>query len=152
MLSAFQINCMGTIRKVYDFFNTPKLQSVLYDKITNKKPCIWATKFKKLCPTSWVSSENVFLELFDSVLFAMEEISNTLNYRDMTSGALMLQSNLQKCEFLLSLFVVHKKMFSFTLHLSNENLEEEIHFTFEKVKQMCTKYEIPVNFPRAAGK
>ncbi|KAJ8889025.1 hypothetical protein PR048_008519 [Dryococelus australis] len=158
-------NCMGTIQKVYDFFNTPKLQAVLHE----------------LCPIRCVQrhdSVNVFLELFDSVLLALEKISNTWTDRNTTSGALTLQSNLQKCEFLLSLFVVHK-LFSFTLQLSKyiqnqdidlvsapdhadnvysilqkirENAEEESHYTFEKVKQMCTKYEIPINIPRVVGK
>ncbi|KAJ8869352.1 hypothetical protein PR048_030927 [Dryococelus australis] len=113
------------------------------------------------------------------MLLALEEISNTWNYRDTTSDALTLQSNLQKCEFLLSLFVVYNIFFSFTLRLSKylqnqdidlvsaldhadhvysllqkirENAEEEPHSTFEKVKQMCTKYEIPVNIPRVVGK
>lgn len=94
---------MGVIEKVYNFFNTPKRNSVLLNTIENSNNSPQVKQ--RLCATSWIQrydSVNDFSELFSFVLNALDIISDWKESTD----AEMLQKALKDSEFLISLNVI----------------------------------------------
>lgn len=112
-------NCFGTIQKIWDFFNTPKRQAVLQEKISEMIPESNKLKLKKICPTRWVErheSVMVMVELLHAVIAALEKIREWED-KDASSGALLLSLALEQPDFIVALLSAEKLM-SYTLKLS----------------------------------
>ncbi|KAJ8943161.1 hypothetical protein NQ314_009823 [Rhamnusium bicolor] len=59
-------NCFGSVGSIYNFFNTPKRQTVLETAIDELESQTSATRLKQLCLTRWIQRHEsvlVFLEL-----------------------------------------------------------------------------------------
>lgn len=71
-------------------------------------------KLKVLCPTRWVEHHEavfVFLELFDAIVEALENISSW-NDRNTSSQASNLLCSIKQGEFLLSIHILAKGFFN----------------------------------------
>jgi len=111
-------NCMGTLSTIYDFFNTPKRQNVLQSIIDKHSNNDRTKKLKQLCATRWVDRHNsvfAFVELFDSVIEALNEISVWHN-NEAAIKAKQYMCSINDVEFIISLLCM-KNMFSLTLPL-----------------------------------
>ena len=174
-------NCMGTIESAYNFFNTPKRQAVLTTQIEmmendNRRK----EKLKRMCPTRWIErhdSVQSFVELLHPMLSALDEIKTWTDKKAATEAQL-LQSAIEKCDFLMSLFVI-EYVFSLTLPLSlylqRENLDlsdaiksaitvkkkleearneagDTFSPIFKKSSDLCEDLEVPVSRPRTIGR
>ncbi|KAK5649293.1 hypothetical protein RI129_000322 [Pyrocoelia pectoralis] len=170
-------NCMGTVGKVYDFFNTPKRQAVLRK---HSDPQYGSKRLKALCPTRWTqrhNSVNTLCEMFEAILRSLEEICNWPD-TDTSTNANLLLCAVQKCEFTFMLHII-KKVFSYTLpltkYLQSENIdlisavtyaehtvnelqkirdnsEEEFADIFKSVEAICSQEEITIKVPRTTGR
>lgn len=138
-------NATGTLQAVCVFLRTPKRQDVL-EKAIDK--CITDTrkkKLKKLCPTRWVERHEavlVFLELYDAIVEALENISSW-NDRDTSSQASNLLCSIKQGEFLLCIFIL-VNVFSVSLPLSKKLQDEHLDLTeaielAENVKEVTTQ-------------
>ncbi|XP_050064205.1 zinc finger MYM-type protein 1-like [Aphis gossypii] len=120
-------NATDTLQAIYVFFKTPKRQDVLRKTIDKIAPENKKKKLKDLCPTRWVErheSVMVFLELFDSVIEALEEISNWVD-RETSSKSNNLLCSLKNGEFLLAVYVLAKAL-SISLPLSRQLQTENL--------------------------
>jgi len=54
-------NCLGVIEEVYNFFNTPKRNSVLLNTIENSNNASQVKQFKRLCATLWILGFNIMI-------------------------------------------------------------------------------------------
>lgn len=118
-------NCLGTVGKMYDFFNTPKRKSILTSIIENSETNPHARSLKRLCVTRWVAkydSINDFIELVPYVYEALEDIY-ALNDSASTDARHLV--NAMDFEFFVSLFVVHE-IFSYSLPLCRLYQKETI--------------------------
>ena len=112
-------NSLGVIEKCYAFFNTPKRENVLIDKINELTPDSKKHGLKKLCPTRWVERHDAVLvmeELYTPVCAALEEIENWAD-RATSSEASLLGASLKTAKFTISLLCL-KTVFAYTLPLS----------------------------------
>ncbi|KAG5871894.1 hypothetical protein JTB14_033126 [Gonioctena quinquepunctata] len=69
---------MGTIEKVYTFFNTPKRQQVLQHQVHSLLPESRSGKLKQMCPTRWIQRHDsvmIMVQLLKPVHAALQEIS-----------------------------------------------------------------------------
>lgn len=88
-------NCIGTIKRIYDIFNTLKRQAALKNAI-RENPNLNAgknTKLKNLCATRWVQRHEAaehYLDLQPAVFDALQTISETWNDVDASSKAFSL--------------------------------------------------------------
>lgn len=120
-------NATGTLQAIYVFFKTPKRQNVLKKTIDEIAPENKKKKLKDLCPTRWVErheSVMVFLELFDSVIEALEEISNWVD-RETSSKSNNLLCSIKNGEFLLTVHIL-AKVLSISLPLSRQLQTENL--------------------------
>ncbi|XP_008185846.1 zinc finger MYM-type protein 1-like [Acyrthosiphon pisum] len=120
-------NATGTLQAIYVFFKTPKRQNVLRKIIDEIAPENKKKKLKDLCPTRWVErheSVMVFLELFDSVVEALEEISNWVD-RETSSKSNNLLCSIKNGEFLLTVHILAKAL-SISLPLSRQLQTENL--------------------------
>lgn len=104
-------NCLGVNEKVYNFFNTPKRNSVLLNTIENSNNAPQVKQLKRLCATRWIQRYdpvNDLSELFSFVLNALDIISDWKESTD----AEMLQKALKDSEFLISLNVIKVQIIS----------------------------------------
>lgn len=169
-------NCMGTVGNVYNFFNTPKRQTVLQRSIHEVAPDSSATRLKQLCPTRWVERHDsiiLFLELYEAVIDALEIISGWTD-RDTASSANQLMCAIKQAEFVVTLHIV-AKVFGISLPLSRflqtentdlaeamllaavvENaisdirtdVDQEFHVIYAKVERKCANLGIELVLPR----
>lgn len=89
-------------------FSTPKRQAVL-TKFSGHCPKI----LKQLSPTRWIQCHNalnVFCELYNAILRALEEISSWTD-KDTATNANMMQSAISKCDFLIAVLIIEKVFF-----------------------------------------
>lgn len=108
-------NCLNTIEKLYDFFNTPKRQNVLLKKIDESDNNPSSKTLKRLCATRWTSKYEAvqdFLELFGYVAESLDEISGWKESGD----ANMLRNSLNDSDFLVAIQIINQ-IFSFALPL-----------------------------------
>ena len=101
-------NCMGIVGKMHNFFNSPKRNNVLLEAIINSDLNPSAKSLKRLCVTRWVeryTAINDFVELFPSIVDALEEIPNKFNDISSVSDANVLLKSMDS-EFLIALQVV----------------------------------------------
>ncbi|KAG5888040.1 hypothetical protein JTB14_027834 [Gonioctena quinquepunctata] len=99
-------NCMGTIEKVYTFFNTPKKQQVLQHQVHSLLPESRSGKLKQMCPTRWIQRHDsvmIMVQLLKPVHAALQEISLWKD-KDSSAGAFVLLSALAQSQFIISLF------------------------------------------------
>lgn len=164
-------NCLGTVNKVYDFFNTPKRQAVLNKFSENP-----SKKLKQPSPTRWIQRHNAvdnFAEKYNEVIKSLEEIS-TWNDKDTSANAHILLCAVRKSEFILSLEVI-KKIFSYSLPLTKflesesidlagavnyaqdtwdqikeirDKADEEFSNIYRKVLDICERNDIEISTPR----
>lgn len=112
-------NCLGIVEKCYTFFNTPKREQILLQKIEHTLPESKRHGLKQLCPTRWVERHDSVLimeELYKPLCLALEEIEMWTD-RSTSSEASTLLTSLKTPKFLLSLLCL-KTIYAFTLPLS----------------------------------
>lgn len=98
-------NCLGIIEKAYQFFNTPKRNSILLHEIENSDHEPSVKQLKRLCATRWVQrydAVNDFSELYPFVLKALDTICDWKDPAD----ASMLKHSMEDTEFLISFYIV----------------------------------------------
>lgn len=91
-------NCLGTIGKLYDFFHTPKRQSVIKQCLEESDVVSGHEKLIKLCATRWTERYNsvaVSLELYVPVVLALETISEWTD-KDSAGAANQLGASIKK--------------------------------------------------------
>lgn len=98
-------NCIGTLEKVYLFFNTPKRQAVLRRAIETSTPETNRPRLKRHCETRWIERQDAvaaFIELQEAVFLALEEIKDWRD-RSTSSEACQLLLAIKQAEFYISL-------------------------------------------------
>lgn len=105
-------NCLGTVKSIYNFFNTPKRQIALHDAIQNNDTLLQEKKkkLKKYCATRWVQqheSIGTYIDLQPTVIDVLENISSTWKDSKTTSGSFQLPSAIKTLEFQVSIHVLH---------------------------------------------
>lgn len=98
-------NCLGIVKKLYVFFNTPKRQNVLISEIEISDTEFRVKTLKRLCCTRWVQkydSMNDFYELFPVVVKALDTICS--EWSDSTDASILKKCILDS-EFLIALSV-----------------------------------------------
>ncbi|CAH1102303.1 unnamed protein product [Psylliodes chrysocephalus] len=112
-------NCLGTIEKAYCFFNSPKRENVLHQKI--ELLCTETKKhgLKRLCPTRWVARHDavlIFEELYKPLVAALEEIEQWPD-RPTSTEASGLLASIKTSKFTIAL-MCSKRLYAHTLPLS----------------------------------
>ena len=173
-------NCMGIINSAYNFFNTPKRQSLLANSIEKLTPKASASRLKRLCATRWIErheSVNVFVQLQKATVDALE-IMSSWHDKTTSSTAVQLLGAIRSLEFQVSLKVI-SKIFAITLPVSRilqtenfdlsaalkltedssslllnmrKDAESEFTTVFNEVKDICEEFDIDIFIPRRAGK
>lgn len=173
-------NCMGTIEKVYTFFNTPIRQQVLQHQVQLLFPESRRDRMKQMCPTRWIQRHDsvmVMVQLLKPVHSALQEISLWKD-KESSSGAFVLLSALAQSQFVISLFSV-EKLLGYSLPLSKilqlensdlafamdnaeetissvkyvrDNAEEQFKNIFDEAKQIADMFDIEIKIPRLASK
>lgn len=98
-------NCLGIIEKAFNFFKTPKRNSVLLQEIEKSDYSSNIKQLKRMCATRWIQrydALNDFSELFPFVIKALDMISEWKDPAD----ACMLKNSIENTEFLISLYIV----------------------------------------------
>lgn len=115
-------NCLGTIEKLYDFFNTPKRKAIL-DAAIEKCDDVTVKTLKRLNLTRWVSkldSVDDFTELIEPIDQALNEIGENDSSSNVTSLIKAMDF-----EFILSVLII-KSVYTETLPLSRKLQSREI--------------------------
>ena len=172
-------NCIGTLNSVCTFFKaSAKRQKELKKSIEKTCPTSTTTRLKALCPTRWIESHDavlVFLELFDAVIVALQQICLWLE-RDASSKAQQLLCAVKNADFIVTVHVL-SKVLAISLPLSRElqaenmdlfkalnlasnaestikvlrkNAETEFNTIYEIVQKICDRLDIPISIPRSA--
>lgn len=175
-------HCMGIIQKVCSFFNSPKRNAFLQEKISsdpNKNQNPSHQKLKQLCATRWTErhdSVHIFLELFDFILIALQEISSSWNSSETSSMAFCLWKSMKNIEFVIALLTINT-IFSFSSKLCKYlqsstidlceavsyakivvekveeirlNADQEFTSLYKKAEQIAEKYDMEIKLPRHA--
>lgn len=138
-------NCVGTIEKVYVFFNTPKRQLVLQKHVEALLPESNSNRLKQLCPTRWVQRHDavmIMVQLLKPVLSSLQEISSWID-KDSSTGACILISALGQSSFIISLLCL-EKLLGFTLPLSKilQNKDIDLAFAISNIKDVIASIQI----------
>lgn len=173
-------SCLGTVGKVYNFFNTPKRQLVLSSAISEVCPNSEITKLKQLCATRWVerhTSVSSFLELQDAIFSALDDIIEWTD-RDSSQQAQQLLCSMKQANFNVALQCT-AQVFNYSVRLckelQKENLDlveaiysaeditaevrrlresadDEFKKLYSAVSSLAEKYEFSLNRPRLSAK
>ncbi|KAL4152797.1 hypothetical protein QTP88_000630 [Uroleucon formosanum] len=173
-------NCLGIVGKLRDFFIFPKRKAVLSLAIEQSENVLSKRSLKRSCETRWIEryhSINDFLELFESVVEALDIISEWNDTSDTSHKAQSLRSSILQSEFIIALHVT-SKVFGFGLPLSKqfqkinidlkmamslaqdtsdelnafrENADSEFHEIFIKAKNIANKFESLLKIPRISN-
>lgn len=170
-------NCLGTVEKIYSFFNTPKRQHVLQDMLKTSTENIAHSKLLQVCPTRWVQRHDaimVLCEMLEIVLKSLEEIEKWKD-KEASSGAFLLRSAVLQPQFLISLYTL-EAILSYSLPLSKilqstsidiftamqaaenavlavKEIRNSVEAEFKKVfDRVSHKWEITVEMPRISSK
>jgi hypothetical protein len=173
-------NCMGTIDRVFKFFDFPKRQRALDEVISNMENLPRVNKLKRLCTSRWIerhtSVEN-FVELFESVLEALHNISS---WDDKTASteAELLSCAICRFEFVINLHILQnalKLSLPLSKYLQSVNLdlnlavktamhlrdsfqemrdsaEDSFSVVFKGASETASKLDISVTKPRIASR
>lgn len=120
-------NCLGTIGKVYNFFNTPKRQIVSSSAISEVCPQSQISKLKQMCATRWVerhSSVSSFTELQDAIFSALSEITEWTD-RDSSLLAQQLLCSMKQADFNRALLCT-AQVFNYSIQLCKELQTEDL--------------------------
>ncbi|CAG9797665.1 unnamed protein product [Chironomus riparius] len=172
-------NCNDTIKQIFNFFNSPKRQHTLSESIEEK--CLESTKkkLKNVCPTRFIERHQTtatFLELFDAVVYALQEI---IDWNDCTSHtAIGFFDSILSFPFLISLHTLDFAL-SYTVGLSRylqtssidltqaisssadiidnfKEMESDSTNEFNKIytiaKGIAEKHQIEIKKPRFSGR
>lgn len=99
-------NCLGTIEKMYCFFNSPKRHQVILKVISESDLDPKVKTLKRLCATRWIQrydAINDFVELFPYVVVSLEKISK---WNDLSSVDANILLKSMDSKFLISLQVI----------------------------------------------
>lgn len=99
-------NCLGTIQKMYCFFNSPKRHQVILTAINESDLDPKVKTLKRLCATRWIQrydAINDFVELFPYVVVSLEKI---LEWNDLSSVDANILLKSMDSKFLISLQVI----------------------------------------------
>jgi len=99
-------NCLGTIEKMYCFFNFPKRHQVILEAISESVLDPKVKTLKRLCATRWIQrydAINDFVELFPYVVVSLEKI---LEWNDLSSVDANILLKSMDSKFLISLQVI----------------------------------------------
>ncbi|KAL4152769.1 hypothetical protein QTP88_000602 [Uroleucon formosanum] len=170
----------GIVGKLRDFFIFPKRKAVLSLAIEQSENVLSKRSLKRSCETRWIEryhSINDFLELFESVVEALDIISEWNDTSDTSHKAQSLRSSILQSEFIIALHVT-SKVFGFGLPLSKqfqkinidlkmamslaqdtsdelnafrENADSEFHEIFIKAKNIANKFESLLKIPRISN-
>jgi hypothetical protein len=173
-------NCLGTIGKVYSFFNTPKRQIALSTAISEVCPNSEITKLKQMCATRWVERHNSvssFLELQDAIFSALDDITEWTD-RDTSSQAKQLLCTMKQADFNVALQCT-AQVFNYSSLLCKElqkqnldlveamhsaeditaevkglreNADNEFKNLYGVVSSLAEKYDFPLKRPRTSAK
>ncbi|KAJ8939579.1 hypothetical protein NQ314_011074 [Rhamnusium bicolor] len=168
------------IGSIYNFFNTPKRQTVLETAIDELESETSVTRLKQLCSTRWIQRHEsvlVFLELQQATIDALEVIS-LRNDKTTSSTAVQLLAVIRSIDFQTSLQII-AKLFAITLPLNRQlqtknqdlstalelatdveniltemrnNAEQQFHDIFVEVSKICDKLGIDISIPRRASR
>nr|XP_042911240.1 zinc finger MYM-type protein 1-like [Parasteatoda tepidariorum] len=111
-------NCLGTIKTLYDFLNTPKRQYVLSSAIEEMETSSKREKIKQLCATRWMErydSVTAVVELFEPIAETLQKISEWKDKESATQANSLL-CTVSNCQFVISLLCIYK-VFTITIHL-----------------------------------
>lgn len=174
-------NCLGTIGKLYDFFHTPKRQSVLEKCLEEAEIRSTHGKLKQLCATRWVeryTSVAIFLELYDGIVLALDRIAEDKGWADSANAAHQLNCTVKRADFVIGLYVINQ-IFSYSsilckalqqrsidlkkacdlaedtaleIRMLRQNANSEFHQLFLSAKMKGEKFDFPLNIPRIANK
>lgn len=118
-------NSISVVKQVSNFFNTPKRQNVLSAFLQDSKK----QKLINFCQTRWTEkhrSISAYIELQDSVIDALDEISNTWTDSDSSSQAHLLLKAILNVEFQTGIHTL-SKLFGYTQsltgYLQTENID-----------------------------
>ncbi|KAL4126233.1 hypothetical protein QTP88_010459 [Uroleucon formosanum] len=132
-------NCLGTIEKMYCFFNSPKRHQVILKAISESDLDPKVKTLKRLCATRWIQrydAINDFVELFPYVVVSLEKISE---WNDLSSVDANILLKSMDSKFLISLQVI-KVLFSYGLPLCKQlqqikiDLREAVELASDNVK------------------
>ncbi|XP_008180592.1 zinc finger MYM-type protein 1-like [Acyrthosiphon pisum] len=110
----------GIVGKLWNFFIFPKRKAVLSLAIEQSENVLSKRSLKRSCETRWIEryhSINDFLELFESVVEALDIISEWNDTSDTSHKTQSLRSSILQSEFIIVLHVT-SKVFGFGLPLS----------------------------------
>lgn len=145
-------NTISTIGRLYEFFNTPKRQSVLKQTLDEAKVSSSHEKLKRLCATRWTERYNsvaVVVELYDGIVMALETISEWPD-RDSANAANQLNSAIRKADFVVSLEVLNQ-VFSHSSFLCK--LLQQRNIDLKKASNLAEDTELEIrNLRGNAGK
>ena len=122
-----EINCMGTITSVHNFFNAPKCQNILRKSINTISSTTKAKKLFQICATRWVDrheSVSTFSNLQFTVVEALAEISAWPD-RETSSRALQLLSTITQSKFCIVLLLL-KNDFGYSVVLCKVKQKKSI--------------------------
>lgn len=106
-------NCLGTVQKMYCFFNFPKRQNVILTAIDESDLEPKVKTLKRLCATRWVQrydAINDFVELFPYVVISLENISEWTDASSVDANLLLKSMD---STFLISLQVIKVNIFDY---------------------------------------
>ncbi|GFR25403.1 repressor of the inhibitor of the protein kinase [Trichonephila clavata] len=125
-------NCLGVVSQVVNLFQESfECKQKFFKKLSkNMLQTVKRKRLLRLCDTRFIERHDsiiVFLELFECIVMALEEIAQRT--WTISSTASTLHSASQKSEFLVSI-VVCEKLFSLTLPLSIFLQNKSFRFSF----------------------
>ncbi|KAG5882840.1 hypothetical protein JTB14_022351 [Gonioctena quinquepunctata] len=150
-------NCMGTIGKVYTFFNTPKRQQVLQHQVHSLLPESHSGKLKQMCPTKWIQRHDsvmIMVQLLKPVHAVLQEISLWKD-KDSSSGAREaspLAKILQLENSDLAFAMDEAEETISTIKYVRENAGAQFKNNFDEAKQIADMFDIEIKIPRLASK
>ncbi|KAJ8885506.1 hypothetical protein PR048_011704 [Dryococelus australis] len=87
-------NCLGTVEKIYTFFNTPKRQHLLQNILSANTENIARSKPLQLCPTRWVHIYEAIMVLCEMLETVIRSLGGIENWKDKEAlfGSFLLRS------------------------------------------------------------
>jgi hypothetical protein len=139
-------NAMGTIQEACVFFSRSAQRSEILRKMIDQKVNKETTrsKLKPLCTTRWVEKHDgviLFLQLYDSIVSALETIKDNGN-NEAATKAMMLEQTITNSQFLIAM-VVMEHVSALVLPLSKElqSVSLDLFMALELVKQVSKELQ-----------
>lgn len=172
--------CLGTIKSIYNFLNSPKKQVEFGKSIEKTTPETARRKLKNTCETRWIERHeavNTFFELFEPTIDVLNVISEWSNNEDNVKAQGFLNT-VSTFDFIITL-VTLKFVFNFILPLSRllqspsidystaiasandliekletvtENSKEHFQTLFKEASDVASCFEIEITLPKNKGR